>query len=229
MGLLVVNVIILIAGAALLGIAGAFGSNAAVKVSEIPNYTQNNDLNSAHTYLKTGALIAWITVGVLIVTGILLLIFGSRPGAWKWVITVMLFLTAVAAIVAGALFVVAAGNIDNSPLLANAEVNPATNARIGGWMAIGAGILVLILAILVIVIREKSTKQKDLDKQRSKLAAQRAKNRNEEIVAAQKLRIAKASEIEAARNKTKLESLRAAADVAKVRADVAEAVSQEII
>jgi Na+-transporting methylmalonyl-CoA/oxaloacetate decarboxylase gamma subunit len=208
MGLLIVNVVILIAGAALLGIGGSFGSNAAVKVSQIPNYTQDNDLNSAHTYLKTGALIAWITVGVLIVTGILLLIFSQRAGAFKWVITIMLFLTAVASIVVGALFVVAAGRIDQSPLI-DINANPATNARIGGWMAIGSGILVLILAIIVIVVRQKSPVEKRREKQQRIAAAERNVARNQTNIAAREAALTKSAAANLKAQQEELDNARA--------------------
>lgn len=179
MGLTIVNIIILVVGAIVLGVGSGFGANAAARLTEIPNYQNNKNLSDGHNYLKIGSVVGWVTVAVLVLVGILTSIFATKAGAWKWIITIMLFLVAASSITVGVLFLLGAGKIDEEDLRDDNGASSA--ARTGGYMAIAAGVVVLVSAIIVIFIRAKSPTQQLLEQEQERIYAEQARRRKLEF------------------------------------------------
>lgn len=72
---LVKDIVILIVAIILIAVAAGFAASAAAKVTKIDDWRDNDKLSQAHSELSWAAVVGWVTIGVLILGGILLAIF----------------------------------------------------------------------------------------------------------------------------------------------------------
>jgi len=163
-----------------LAVSGGYATSAATKVGNIPNYSSNPDLDSAHRYLSIAAVVTWITVAAILVLGIVYLIFGSEEATvageatgfsfTNLVIYGLLFLALVATIVVGILSAIAAQKIANSKVSNdNGSRHQAIVAAILALVA-GAGLLIGLIVMFVRPKKKKEDKSSELEKEIALLA-----------------------------------------------------------
>jgi len=166
---LVVNIILFGLSFITLAISGGFSTNAAVRITKIPNYKDNKKLESAHRNLSIAAVITWITVAALVIGIILFLIFGSEETAaaeeetgisfGSIIVYFLLGVSLFATIFVGILSAIAAGEINDSGVpnkdLANRQ------AIIGAVLAIVGAVLILGALIGKYIYGRKQEKKPD--------------------------------------------------------------------
>ena len=149
-----------------LAISGGFATNAAVKLTSIPNYSSNPDLTTAHKYLSIAAVVTWITVAAILVLGILYLIYGDVETGGVFtnlVIYGLLFLSLAATITVGILSAIAADKISKSKV--TNDNNARRQAIIAAVLALvaGVGLLIGLLVMLFKPSKKKDEKKGELD------------------------------------------------------------------
>ena len=142
-------IIILLAFAfILLAVSGGFITNAAVRITGIPEYSDNTDLKSAHKWASWAAVTAWITVALIIFSAILYYAFGAEEtlGMFtKFVLYGLFFLDIVAVIIVGIFAALTASDINKSKVtdnnLAYRQSIVATVTAIVGFVFLVAGLI----------------------------------------------------------------------------------------
>ena len=152
---LVVAAVFLILGIVTLAICGGFITNAAAKISGIPNYDQNPRLNNARTDAIWASVISWITIALIIVIVIFYIYYsGKNMGIINDIVTYSLFfITLAAVIIVGILSATTASNIHNSGVADNNS--SYTNAIVAAVLGIVVFVLLLIAFIIRITYRVK--------------------------------------------------------------------------
>lgn len=113
MGLNVINIFLFGISFIILAIAAGYATNAAVRIG---GGNPDPELSSAHTYLTYVAIIAWISVALIIGGIIVYIIFGSETVevTGNWVIYLLLFFTLALVLAVGILSAIAAYKIGAS-------------------------------------------------------------------------------------------------------------------
>ena len=112
MGLNVINIFLFGISFIILAIAAGFATNAAVRLGG----DQDPDLKSSHYYFTIVAIVAWLSVALIIGGIIVYIIFGSETVevTGNWVIYLLLFFTLALVLTVGILSAIAAYKIGAS-------------------------------------------------------------------------------------------------------------------
>lgn len=171
---LILNIFFFGTSFAVLSIAGYYATDAAVKVTKIPNYKDNQKLKSAHSYLSWAAVVTWITVALLLIAGILYLFFAweTAEETGGYVIDFFLGISLLAVITVGILSAVGAADVNDSGV--SDKKNANRQAVIAAILAIVGFVLIVGLLLYKLLYNPKKNKQKKEQKLEYSLEAQLA-------------------------------------------------------
>lgn len=181
---LFINIIFFAFTITILAIASFYCANSAVRVTRIPNYKDNKDLENAHKNLTIGSVIGWLTVSFIVIGGlifILVAIFGAPEEAAgaeavaaegeesgtiskyaDYFVYFLLGISLIAVGIVGILCAFAAGQINASGVpnkdLANRQAIIATVLAIVGFL------LISITLIVRLFYKPKSKQNQDITK-----------------------------------------------------------------
>lgn len=157
----VINVVFIIAAIVLLAIAGGFATDAARRVTTIPNWESNAELKSAHSYLTGAAVATWISIPLVIVLLILYFVYGSESIEITGNAVTFIFLLFILAMVIliGILAAIGASKINQ----ANVSNNEGSyrQAIIAASLALGVMGIIIIILISRAIYRAKYKKEKE--------------------------------------------------------------------
>lgn len=147
----------------ILSVAGYYATDAAVKVTKIPNYKDNKKLKTAHSYLSWAAVITWITVALLLVAGIAYLFLAGETieVTGSYVVDGFLALSLFSVITIGILSAVGAADINDSGV--SDKKNANRQAVIAAILAIIGFVLITGLLLFKLLYKPKSKKEKKID------------------------------------------------------------------
>ena len=74
----VLEIILFIVAAVLLGVTGGFVAKSAEATTDITGYSSDSQLQKAHEYLSYSAVTSWVGIAVIILLIILYAVFGSE-------------------------------------------------------------------------------------------------------------------------------------------------------
>jgi len=165
MGLNILSPILLIISFLTFAVSAGFLTDSSRKITNIPEYENNNtDLNRAHKYSAWGAVIAWISISLMVISSILLFVFASEilVGFSSYFIYGFLFLSLIGVIIVGILSILTAVYINK----AKVENNEGSyrSAVIASILSIV--VFVLVVTVLLIKLFYKSKKKEEpIDKE----------------------------------------------------------------
>ena len=179
-----------------LAIAGGFATNAAIRVTQIPAWSKNNDLAAAHKYLTIAAVITWISIAIMIVLIILFLIFGLETAAIPGVLTILTYLFLFGTLVligaVGILSAIAAAKIGDSKVPDNK--GSREQAIIAAVLAIVGAVGMLVVILVRLFYNPKSDEKKKADKEKAQADELKLSLAFKKIQDAQKAKKIKAAE-----------------------------------
>lgn len=152
----VINVIFIVGAIVLLAISGGFSTDAARRITDIPDWDKNTDLKSAHGYLTGAAIATWIGIPLVIVLLILYFVYGSESieETGKIVTYIFLFILLILVILIGILSAVGASKINSSKV--SDDNGSYKQAIIAASLALGVIGIIIILMIIKAVVKHKS-------------------------------------------------------------------------
>ena len=144
-----------------LAIAGYFATAAAVKVTKIDNWDNNDKLRSAHRNLTWAAVITWITIALILVGAILYFIYGLETAAetGKYVAWGLLALSLIAVIFVGILSAIAASDINTSGV--SDKKSADRDAVIAAILGIVGSVLIITVLLISVFYKPKKKESKD--------------------------------------------------------------------
>ena len=157
---LVINIILTAIALTTFAIAGGYITNAAVRITGIPEYqSANQDLVSAHKWASIAAVVTWISIALLIVGIVLYIIFAfeSVELTGKFFIYALLFLALTGNIVVGILSALTASDINKSGVPDNNL--SYRQSIIAAVLAIVTFVFILVTLILTFVYKPKIKKK----------------------------------------------------------------------
>ena len=156
-----INIMILVLAFVDLIIASGYISNSTRLITDIPSYSSNAKLTSAHHYGTIASVIGWLTVVALLIIGGLYLFFGLETAEFTGSIFVygILFITLIAIIAVGVLAAIAAGDIGSAKVTDNK--GSYRGMIIGAILGIVGFVLVLTVLILKFTYKPKNKTTND--------------------------------------------------------------------
>lgn len=157
---LVVEIILLVIAGLTYAISGGFATDAARRTANIPGYSSNPKLTSAHKWLTVSAILVWISIALLLVGIVLLIFFAPEEAAaaistgsdiGKYVFYFLIFLILGGVITVGILSAIAANDINKAGIID--DDGAAKQATIAACIAIP--VFVIIFVILIVMFTHK--------------------------------------------------------------------------
>lgn len=172
MGLNIFPPILLIVSFLTFSISAGFLTDASRRITTIPEYeSDNSDLNTAHKYSEIGAILAWITVSLMIIVAVLLFVFASEilVGFSSYFIYGFLALSLLGTIIVGILAVLTAVYINRAKVENNEGAYK--NSIIASVLAIVVFVLVITVLLIKVFYKPKK-KEESIDKEITTLKAE---------------------------------------------------------
>ena len=170
MGLNIFNIFLLGISFTAFVISAGFITDSSRRIGNLPEKSGNADLESAHKYSIWAAVIAWVSVAMLLVAGVLILIYGEEllfGGFADWLVMGFLFSTLAGSAIVGVLSAITANDIGKSGVENNNDSRK--QAIIAAVIAIIAFVGILIAFFIKMFYKPKSKLDEEIKKDEEEL------------------------------------------------------------
>lgn len=171
-----IAVYIIFLGAAFLtfAISAGFLTDASRRIGQSQYLSGNTSLQAAHKWSIIAAVVAWITIALMIIGTILAVIYGSEilfeTGYYTYFIYGLLFLSLIGTIVVGVLGALTASDINKAGLPEGGDNGAYKQAIIATVVAIIVFVLLLVVIGIKLFYKPKSKTDKEIEQQEKLLS-----------------------------------------------------------